>query len=318
MRKIFGKVMWVGRTAATLFGLALVLALVFGVATTAIGATGGAFILGKANAASTPSSLAASIAKPTLTLINKSTDAAATTLNISVDAGNPPLKVNASAGKAVNLDADKLDGKDASEFASDANKNGKADAAEQADNATNATNAGNADTVDGKHATDFAAAGHNHDGRYYSSGSKVDDSLRADNATNAANATNAGNADKLDNLNSSDFQRNCNNGAVRGYAQVDASDTFSSSFTTSGVSPKFNCASTAGPYVKRATEGNYRVCFPGNYAQIALVSPMHSGDKAQWGRYTDTACNSPGNVAFSVHVTDYWGTADEDFSIVVY
>lgn len=136
-RKIFSKVMWVGRTAATLFGLALVLALVFGVATTAIGATGGNFILGKPNAASTPSSLAASIAKPTLTLINKSTDAAATALNINVAAGQPPLKVNAAAGTATGLSADELDGRDSSEFATGID--GIATQAALADTASQAT-----------------------------------------------------------------------------------------------------------------------------------------------------------------------------------
>ena len=116
MRSLAGKVVWVGRTAATVFGLALVLALVFGVATTAIGATGGTFILGKANGATTVSKLTASIAGPALTLVNQSTNAAATALNISVASGKPPLKVNAEAGTATNLSADELDGKDATDF----------------------------------------------------------------------------------------------------------------------------------------------------------------------------------------------------------
>jgi len=42
------KVMWVGRTTVFLVGLAVILALVFGVASTALGANGGGFILGKA------------------------------------------------------------------------------------------------------------------------------------------------------------------------------------------------------------------------------------------------------------------------------
>jgi len=161
---IFGKVMWVGRTAATLFGLALVMALVFGVATTAIGATGGNFILGKANAAGTPSSLAASIAKPTLTLINKSTDTAATALSISVDSGNAPLKVNAAAGTATGLSADELDGKDSAQFLG---KTEKAADAAHADQADSATNAQNAVTLEGKTASEFAPSAHNHDERYY-------------------------------------------------------------------------------------------------------------------------------------------------------
>jgi len=97
-------------------GLALVMALVFGVATTALSATGGNFILGQANVAKTASKLTANVAAPALTLVNNSTAAAATALNITVPAGKAPLKVNATAGKATNLDADKLDGKGAEDF----------------------------------------------------------------------------------------------------------------------------------------------------------------------------------------------------------
>jgi hypothetical protein len=116
-KEIFSKMIWVGRPAATVFGLALVLALVFGVATTVWSATGGNFILGKANVATTASKLTASIAGPALTLVNNSTGTAATALNISVASGKSPLKVNATAGMATNLNADKVDGKSASDFA---------------------------------------------------------------------------------------------------------------------------------------------------------------------------------------------------------
>jgi hypothetical protein len=116
-KKIFSKMAWMARATTTVVGLAIMLALVFGVATTAIGATGGTFILGKANGATTVSKLTASIAGPALTLVNNSTSAAATALNINVAAGQPPLKVNATAGKATNLNADKLDGLDSAAFA---------------------------------------------------------------------------------------------------------------------------------------------------------------------------------------------------------
>jgi hypothetical protein len=106
------------RGTSMALGVAVMLAVVLGVATTALGATGGNFILGKANSATTMSKLAASIARPTLQLVNKSTETAATALNLSVASGKAPLKVNASAGTATNLSADKLDGKDSSEFAS--------------------------------------------------------------------------------------------------------------------------------------------------------------------------------------------------------
>jgi hypothetical protein len=85
-------------------------------ASSALGATGGNFILGRSNVATTVSTLSAKISAPALNLINTSTGAAATALNISVASGKPPLKVNAAAGKATNLNSDKLDGVDSTGF----------------------------------------------------------------------------------------------------------------------------------------------------------------------------------------------------------
>ena len=155
-RSVFEKVAWVGRATVFVVGLAVMLALVFGAATTAMGATGGNFILGKANAATTVSKLTASIAAPALTLVNQSTEAAATALNITVASGKPPIKVNAAAGTATNLSADKLDGKDSSQFLGKTEKAADADHADQADSATSAQNASNADKLDGKDSSQFA------------------------------------------------------------------------------------------------------------------------------------------------------------------
>jgi hypothetical protein len=81
------------------FGLALVLALVFGVTTTALSATGGNFLLGKRNVADAVSTLIKQGPGPALRLV--------------VEDNQPPMRVNASAGKATNLNADKVDGQDA-------------------------------------------------------------------------------------------------------------------------------------------------------------------------------------------------------------
>ncbi len=116
IKNAVGKVMWVGRATVFLVGLAVVLALVLGLASAALGTTGGNFILGKANGATTVSKLTANIAGPALNLVNNSTAAAATALNITVTSGKAPLKVNAAAGKATNLNSDKLDGKDSRQF----------------------------------------------------------------------------------------------------------------------------------------------------------------------------------------------------------
>jgi hypothetical protein len=155
LRSMASKVAWVGRTASMVFGLALVLALIFGVASVALSATGGNFILGKANEATTVSKLTASVAGPALTLVNQSTDAAATALNISVASGKAPLRVNAAAGTATNLSADELDGKDASNFYGQGSKVVDSAHADQADSATSASSAADADTLEGKDSSDF-------------------------------------------------------------------------------------------------------------------------------------------------------------------
>lgn len=116
LRTAAKKVAWVGRTASMVFGLALVMALLFGVATMAVGATGGNFLLGKANSAGATTRLTSAVAGPALNLVNNGTAAAATALNITVPSGNPPMTVNSST-KVTNLNSDQLDGKEAADFA---------------------------------------------------------------------------------------------------------------------------------------------------------------------------------------------------------
>lgn len=79
------------------------LALFMAMSGTAAAATGGTFILGRGNAASTQTSLTNSGSSPVLAL--------------STRTGQVPLAVSAGAGKATNLNADKLDGLDSTAFA---------------------------------------------------------------------------------------------------------------------------------------------------------------------------------------------------------
>ncbi len=161
LRSALGKVAWVGRTASMVFGLALVMALVIGAASTAWSATGGNFILGKANGATTVSKLTASIAGPALTLVNNSTAAAATALNISVASGKAPLKVNAAAGTATNLSADKIDGMDSSAFYAAGSK------------------VADSELLDGKDSTEFANASHPHSGADITTGTVAEPRIDA-------------------------------------------------------------------------------------------------------------------------------------------
>lgn len=82
------------------FALGAVTALVIG-SGTAYAATGGTFLLGKSNSATTPTSL---------------TNSKGTALVLNSKAGTPPLKVN-NGTKATNLNADKLDNLDSTSLA---------------------------------------------------------------------------------------------------------------------------------------------------------------------------------------------------------
>src|SRR3954464_94583 len=82
--------------------LTVVVALTLAMGTPAVAANGGNFLLGRSNAASAVTTLIKSGVGPALQLV--------------VPAGQPPLRVNATAGKATNLNADKLDGQDSSAF----------------------------------------------------------------------------------------------------------------------------------------------------------------------------------------------------------
>ncbi|CAA9431457.1 MAG: hypothetical protein AVDCRST_MAG03-3272 [uncultured Rubrobacteraceae bacterium] len=101
IRSAASKVMWVGRATVFMVGLAVILALVFGAATTAMGADGKPFLLGKRNVATLASKL-----------INRGEGPA---LSLKVGEGQPPLAVDSSA-KVANLNADQLDGKSEADF----------------------------------------------------------------------------------------------------------------------------------------------------------------------------------------------------------
>lgn len=135
-RSTASKLMWVGRTAATVFGLALVLALVLGVATMALAAgPGDPFKLGKLNAIDAVSRLKGSVGGAMLVVDNDSSEPRASALKLLVEEERSPLTVNATAGKAHNLNADKLDGKSEADFYAAGSKVADSEHADQADNA---------------------------------------------------------------------------------------------------------------------------------------------------------------------------------------
>jgi hypothetical protein len=118
LRSAIRRVMRVARATVFMAGLAVILAVLLGVATTALGGTGvGAlFHLGKKNTVNATSRLVGSVNGAVLRVDNNSRGARAAALSLRVTQGKPPMKVNSST-KVANLNADKLDGKDASSFA---------------------------------------------------------------------------------------------------------------------------------------------------------------------------------------------------------
>lgn len=79
-------------------------------------ATGGSFILGQANTATSPSSLTASINDRVLKLTNTNTGTGASALGLNVAPGHAPFLVQSTSGKVLNLNGDKLDGLDSTAF----------------------------------------------------------------------------------------------------------------------------------------------------------------------------------------------------------
>jgi hypothetical protein len=82
----------------------------------AYAATGDNLILGQSNSASSRTSLSAPISDRALQLTNTNTGAGATALGLNVASGHAPFTVN-SGTKVPNLNADKLDGIDATDVA---------------------------------------------------------------------------------------------------------------------------------------------------------------------------------------------------------
>lgn len=117
LKSAVSKVMWIGRATVFLMGLALMLALVFGMASTAFGANGGNFILGSLNNTATAiTKLTGTVGgNPALRVSNPSTATGSTALDLQTASGKPPMKVN-SGTKVTNLNADKLDGQDSNAF----------------------------------------------------------------------------------------------------------------------------------------------------------------------------------------------------------
>src|SRR4051812_18922350 len=102
---------------------------------------------------------------------------------------------------------------------------------------------------------------------------------RAQSAGTADAATAAGaaaNADRLDGIDSAAFTRGAcgaRNGAIHGYARIDSSAAFSSTFTTTGVQSPYNCSGRSVE-ARRIGMGFYEVRFNGTAPGFVTATTM--------------------------------------------
>src|SRR5215207_9897690 len=117
IRSALSKVAWMARATTVVVGLAIMLGLIFGVATSAFGANGGNFILGSLNNTATAiTKLTGTVGGGSaLQVSNPSTATGSTALDLQVATGKAPMKVNSDT-QVANLNSDKVDGLDASQL----------------------------------------------------------------------------------------------------------------------------------------------------------------------------------------------------------
>jgi hypothetical protein len=179
-KKVLSGILWLGRGAATMMGLVIILALMLGVTTRALAGTGvGAnFDLGQTNTVDALSRLVGTTNNPLLRIDNNNGGASATALDLRVEPGQAPMKVDSST-KVVDLNVDQVDSKSAGAFLGANDKAADAAHADFADKAAGATFADQAD--------------------------HADQAAKADDATHAVQADRAANAAKVDGLNADEI-----------------------------------------------------------------------------------------------------------------
>ena len=123
IRSALGKVAWVGRTASMVFGLALVMALVFGAASVALAGNLDPLKIGSLkNVATKTTQLVGKVVSGEALVVKNPSGGSALGLSVGDPLADPatkavaPMKVDSQA-KVENLNADQLDGLDSTEFA---------------------------------------------------------------------------------------------------------------------------------------------------------------------------------------------------------
>jgi hypothetical protein len=145
MTPLLHKIIRAGKVMVFCVSLVTILVLTAFFSPTALAANpGDPLRLGEENSITGATTSLVGNSNPTLEIVNRSPTGGSPALRLVVNPKVSPLVVNDTAGKATNLDADKLDSRDSTTFAD--GTNGKANSAFSADNA---------DKLDGKDSLQF-------------------------------------------------------------------------------------------------------------------------------------------------------------------
>ncbi len=160
---------------------------------------GGVFNLGKTNSVNATTTLTGSTSGRMLNVVNKGTGPG---LGVTVGAGAAPIAVSPGAGKAVNLDADKLDGLEATAFLGVGAQTADSDQLDGRDSTAFlgvGAQAADSDLLDGRDSTSFLGVT-----------AKATDSDRLDGIDSTGflrSTAKAVDADRLDGIDSTGFLR---------------------------------------------------------------------------------------------------------------
>lgn len=122
-------------------------------------------------------------------------------------------------------------------------------------------------------------------------------------------------ADLLDGVDSAAFTRSdCDSltGQIKGFARIEASPSFSSSFTTTGVSFGYNCSGGV-VRARRASEGVYQVRFTGSPVATTVVT---AHNQAYLATSNFDSFDGLGAV-FTVYVWDVLGDDADDIPFTI-
>lgn len=118
-RALMKRIVWMAKGVALFGSFAVGLALILGVATTALAAVpGDPLELGETNTINNSFTklVGSNDGDAMLKVDNNSSAGGSRALDLRVEAGREPINVNSDAGKATNLDSDELDGLDSTAF----------------------------------------------------------------------------------------------------------------------------------------------------------------------------------------------------------